>query len=115
MTHRSDLVVLNLRTRRLEELTATAGMSDEQPRWYRPTARPSAYHAYDTARLFNDQGHLRMVDRRTGAWTPSAGAPMRGRPACSGVPTAARSCSSARIGVGSGCIGLPLGAEPPIP
>ncbi len=68
MTHRADLVVLNLRTRRWKNLTADSGMSDEHP-VYSPDGKAIAYHAYDTARLFNDQGHLRLVDRRTGAWT----------------------------------------------
>ncbi len=68
MTHRADLVVVNLRTRRWKNLTADSGMSDEHP-VYAPDGKTIAYHAYDTARLFNDQGHLRMVDRRTGAWT----------------------------------------------
>jgi len=68
MTHQADIVVLNLATRRWRNLTADSGMSDEHP-VYSPDGRAIAYHAYDTGRLFNDQGHLRLLDRKSGAWT----------------------------------------------
>lgn len=65
MMNRCDIVVVDLRTRRVRNLTATSGMSDEHPR-YSPDGRWIAYHAYDTARAFNDQGRLRLFERRTG-------------------------------------------------
>jgi dipeptidyl aminopeptidase/acylaminoacyl peptidase len=68
MTHQADIVVLSLATRRWRSLTADSGMSDEHP-VYSPDGRAIAYHAYDTGRLFNDQGHLRLLDRKSGAWT----------------------------------------------
>ena len=43
-------------------------MSDEHPR-YSPDGRFIVHHAYDTQRAFNDQGHLRLIDRKGGAWT----------------------------------------------
>jgi dipeptidyl aminopeptidase/acylaminoacyl peptidase len=68
MQARADLVVLDLASRRWQNLTADSGMSDEHPR-YSPDGRHIAYHAYDTQRAFNDQGHLRLLDRRTRAWS----------------------------------------------
>ncbi len=68
MMARADLVLLNLSSGRWRNLTADSGMSDEHPR-YAPDGRHIAYHAYDVQRAFNDQGHLRMIERRTGAWT----------------------------------------------
>jgi dipeptidyl aminopeptidase/acylaminoacyl peptidase len=68
MMARADLVVLDLASRRWRNLTADSGMSDEHPR-YSPDGRHIAYHAYDTQRAFNDQGHLRLLDRRSGAWS----------------------------------------------
>lgn len=65
MMTQADLVVLDLATRRVRNLTAGSGMSDEHPR-YSPDGRSIAYNAYDTNRAFNDQGHLRALDRRTG-------------------------------------------------
>lgn len=65
MMNRCDLVVLNLRTRRARNLTSSSGMSDEHPR-YSPDGRFIAFHAYDTARAFNDQGCMRLLERRTG-------------------------------------------------
>ena len=68
MMTRADLVVLDLASGRWKNLTADSGMSDEHPR-YSPDGRHIAYHAYDTQRAFNDQGHLRLRDRRSGAWS----------------------------------------------
>jgi len=68
MMNRCDIAVVNLATGRLRNLTAASGMSDEHPR-YSPDGRYIAYHAYDTDRAFNDQGHLRVVERRTGKVT----------------------------------------------
>jgi dipeptidyl aminopeptidase/acylaminoacyl peptidase len=67
MLTRADLVVLDLSTRRVRNLTSASGMSDEHPR-YSPDGRMIAYHAYDTNRAINDQGHLRTLERRTGHW-----------------------------------------------
>ncbi len=67
MMNQADIVVLDLRTRRSRNLTAKSGMSDEHPRYSRD-GRHIVHHAFDTRRAFNDQGHLRLVDRRTGHW-----------------------------------------------
>ncbi len=66
MMNRCDIVVVNLATGRVRNLTSGSGLSDEHPR-YSPDGRSIAYHAFDTARAFNDQGHVRVIDRRTGA------------------------------------------------
>ena len=89
MMNRCDVVVVDLRTRRTKNLTSGSGMSDEHP-CYSPDGRYIAYHAFDTARAFNDQGELRILDRRSGEsrtlhraldraathldWTPDASA-----------------------------------------
>ncbi|MGH8802907.1 MAG: prolyl oligopeptidase family serine peptidase [Casimicrobiaceae bacterium] len=65
MMNRCDIAVVNLRTRRVRNLTSSSGMSDEHPR-YSPDGRHIAFHAYDTGRAFNDQGQLRILERRTG-------------------------------------------------
>jgi dipeptidyl aminopeptidase/acylaminoacyl peptidase len=65
LMNRCDLVVVNLRTRRTKNLTAASGLSDEHP-VYSPDGRFIAYHAFDTARAFNDQGQLRILARKTG-------------------------------------------------
>lgn len=91
MMNRCDIVVVDLRTRRVRNLTSRSGMSDEHPR-YSPDGRWIAFHAYDTARAFNDQGCLRLLERRTARmvtlaprfdrastdlrWTPDASAVM---------------------------------------
>jgi dipeptidyl aminopeptidase/acylaminoacyl peptidase len=67
MMNRTDIAIVTLASGRVRNLTAQSGMSDEHPR-YSPDGRSIAYHAYDTARAFNDQGHLRVIDRRTGRW-----------------------------------------------
>ncbi|HET6803151.1 MAG TPA: S9 family peptidase [Casimicrobiaceae bacterium] len=68
MMNRCDIVVVDVATRRARNLTADSGLSDEHP-LYAPDGRSLAYHAYDTARVFNDQGQLRVLDRRTRRWT----------------------------------------------
>lgn len=68
MMARADIVVVNLSTGRVRNLTADSGMSDEHPR-YSPDGRYIVHHAYDTQRAFNDQGHLRLLERKRGAWT----------------------------------------------
>ncbi|MET0344814.1 MAG: S9 family peptidase [Casimicrobiaceae bacterium] len=71
MMNRCDIAVVNLATGRLRNLTSESGMSDEHPR-YSPDGSYIAYHAYDTERAFNDQGHLRVLERRTGKVTQLA-------------------------------------------
>ena len=68
MMARADLVVLDPGSGKWRNLTSDSGMSDEHPR-YSPDGRHIGYHAYDTQRAFNDQGHLRVIDRRSGAWS----------------------------------------------
>jgi dipeptidyl aminopeptidase/acylaminoacyl peptidase len=65
MMNRCDLVIVDLRTRRTRNLTSASGLSDEHP-CYSPDGRYIAHHSFDTARAFNDQGHLRILERRTG-------------------------------------------------
>ena len=60
MMNRRDIVDGEPRARRKRVLTRQAGMSDEHPR-YSPDGRYCVYHAYDTERAFNDQGHLRAA------------------------------------------------------
>jgi dipeptidyl aminopeptidase/acylaminoacyl peptidase len=65
MMNRCDIAVVSLKSRRARNLSSASGMSDEHPR-YSPDGRYIAWHAYDTARAFNDQGHLRIFERRGG-------------------------------------------------
>jgi dipeptidyl aminopeptidase/acylaminoacyl peptidase len=65
MMNRCDLVVVDIVTRRVRNLTGASGLSDEYPR-YSPDGRRIAYVAFDTARAFNDQGHVRVLERRRG-------------------------------------------------
>jgi dipeptidyl aminopeptidase/acylaminoacyl peptidase len=65
MMNRCDIAVVSLKSRRVRNLSSASGMSDEHPR-YSPDGRYIAWHAYDTARAFNDQGHLRIFERRGG-------------------------------------------------
>ncbi|HVE48150.1 MAG TPA: S9 family peptidase [Casimicrobiaceae bacterium] len=64
----ADIVVLDLKSGRVRNLTSDSGMSDEHPR-YSPDGRHIVHHAYDVSRAFNDQGHLRIIERKSGAWT----------------------------------------------
>jgi dipeptidyl aminopeptidase/acylaminoacyl peptidase len=89
LMNRCDIAVVDLATRRVRNLTAKSGLSDEHP-LYSPDGRYIAYHAYDVARAFNDQGQLRLLTRRSGEsrrvapvfdratshlqWTPDASA-----------------------------------------
>jgi len=68
MMNRCDLALVDLRTKRVKHLTADSGLSDEHP-LFSPDGRSIAYHAYDTERAFNDQGQLRVLDRKSGRWT----------------------------------------------
>jgi len=67
LMNRCDVVVVDLARRRVRNLTSTSQRSDEHP-LYSPDGRWIAFHAYDTTRSFNDQGELRLLDRRTRAW-----------------------------------------------
>ena len=71
LMNRCDLVVVDIKTRRAKNLTKDSGLSDEHP-LYSPDGKSLAYHAYDTARVFNDQGQLRILDRKTGHSTQVA-------------------------------------------
>ena len=65
MMNRADIAVVDLKRGRWRNLTAGSGMSDEHP-CYSPDGRWIAHHAYDTERSFNDQGKLRVIERRSG-------------------------------------------------
>jgi dipeptidyl aminopeptidase/acylaminoacyl peptidase len=67
MMAQADIVLLDVRTGRSRNVTAGSAMSDEHPR-YSPDGRRIAYHAFDTKRAYNDQGHLRVLDRASGRW-----------------------------------------------
>jgi dipeptidyl aminopeptidase/acylaminoacyl peptidase len=67
MMNQCDIVTVDLATRRKRVLTAGSGMHDAHPR-YSPDGRMIAHSAYNTRRTFNDQGHLRVTERRGGAW-----------------------------------------------
>ena len=64
MMNQCDIVVVDLKTRRVKNITSDSGHSDEHP-LYAPDGTSIAYHAFDTARAFNDQGHLRILDRKS--------------------------------------------------
>ena len=67
MMNRCDVVVVDIARRRVRNLTSASDRSDEHP-LYSPDGKWIAFHAYDTARAFNDQGALRLLDRRTRTW-----------------------------------------------
>ncbi len=66
MMNRLDIVTLDLASRRKRVLTAATGMSDTSP-VYSPDGRHLVFASFDTQRAFNDQGHLVLLERRTGA------------------------------------------------
>ncbi|HSV17173.1 MAG TPA: S9 family peptidase [Casimicrobiaceae bacterium] len=66
MMNRLDIVTLDLGTRRKRVLTADSGRSDGYPVYSRD-GRYLAYTSFDTARAFNDQGVLMLLDRRRGS------------------------------------------------
>ncbi len=68
MMNRRDIVLIDMRTRRKRILTAGSGMDNANP-VYAPDGRRLAQVAFNTQRAFNDQGHVRIVDRRSGAVT----------------------------------------------
>ena len=63
MMNPTDIVTVDLASGKKRVLTAGTGSSDAHPR-YSPDGRSLAFHAYDTNRAFNDQGHLVVLDRR---------------------------------------------------
>jgi dipeptidyl aminopeptidase/acylaminoacyl peptidase len=65
MLHRTDIVAIDLRTRRKRVLTPSTGRSDSAPR-YSPDGRVVAYLSHDTERSHVDQGHLEIVKRSGG-------------------------------------------------
>jgi dipeptidyl aminopeptidase/acylaminoacyl peptidase len=87
MMNQTDIVTIDLGSRRRRVLTAGTHTADAHPR-YSPDGRALVFHAYETKRAFNDQGHLAVVargggpvrrlapklDRATGhvAWTPDS-------------------------------------------
>ena len=66
MMSQTDIVTVDLASRRKRVLTAATNTSDAQPR-YSPDGRAIAFHAYDTKRTFNDQGHLVLLARGAAA------------------------------------------------
>jgi dipeptidyl aminopeptidase/acylaminoacyl peptidase len=89
MMNQTDIVVVDLATRRKRVLTAATNTSDTHPR-YSPDGRFLVFQACDTKRAFNDQGHLALLTRKSGrirtlaprfdraaahvAWTPDSAA-----------------------------------------
>ena len=89
MMNRTDIVTVDLGSRRKRVLTARTGKADAHPR-YSPDGHWLAFHTYDTRRTFNDQGRLTLFARKGGrmrtlaagydratthvAWTPDSGA-----------------------------------------
>src|SRR5437762_9904 len=69
MRDRCYIAVVSVASGMVKNLSSTSGLSDEHPR-YSPDGRYLAWHAYDTARAFNDQGHVRLYDRRTARVQP---------------------------------------------
>jgi len=65
MMNRSDIVTLQLASRRVRNLTGESGLSDAYPR-YAPDGRLLAYLSFDIERAFNDQGHIRVHERKSG-------------------------------------------------
>ncbi|MEO8484786.1 MAG: S9 family peptidase [Betaproteobacteria bacterium] len=65
MLHRTDIVTIDLATRRKRVMTASTGRSDSAPR-YAPDGSAIAYLSHDTERSHVDQGHLELVPRRGG-------------------------------------------------
>ncbi len=65
MMNQTDIVVVELASRRKRVLTAATTTADAHPR-YSPDGRLIAFHSYDTRRAFNDQGHVSLLDRKSG-------------------------------------------------
>jgi dipeptidyl aminopeptidase/acylaminoacyl peptidase len=67
MMNQRDIVTIDLATGRKRTLTAGSGLDDCQP-CYSPDGRWLALVSHDTNRAFNDQGHVRVYDRKSGAF-----------------------------------------------
>jgi len=65
MLHKTDVVTVDLATRRKRVLTASTGRSDGAPR-YSPDGKVVAYLSHDIDRSHVDQGHLELVPRGGG-------------------------------------------------
>jgi dipeptidyl aminopeptidase/acylaminoacyl peptidase len=65
MMNQLDIVTLDLGSRRRRVLTERTGMSDQSPVYSRD-GRYLAFTSFDTNRAFNDQGHLTLLERRSG-------------------------------------------------
>ncbi len=65
MMNQTDIVIVDVATRRKRVLTERTGTSDAHPR-YSPDGRSLVFHSYETRRAFNDQGHLMLAERRSG-------------------------------------------------
>ncbi len=68
MMNQRDIVLIDTASGKTRVLTGDSGMDDAFP-VYSPDGRRIVQVAYNTRRAFNDQGHLRIVDRKTGAVT----------------------------------------------
>jgi dipeptidyl aminopeptidase/acylaminoacyl peptidase len=66
MMNQTDIVTLDLTTRRKRVLTERTQRSDAYP-VYSPDGRHLAWSSFDTNRAFNDQGRVMLLDRRRGA------------------------------------------------
>ena len=66
MMNQTDIVTVDLGSHQKRVLTAKTNTSDAHPR-YSPDGRSLVFHSYDTKRAFNDQGHLVLLQRKTGA------------------------------------------------
>ena len=60
-----DIVTVDLATKRKRVLTDKSGTDDATP-VYAPDGHALVYHAFDTRRSFNDQGHLVLRERASG-------------------------------------------------
>jgi dipeptidyl aminopeptidase/acylaminoacyl peptidase len=63
LMNQRDIVTIDLASRRKNVVTATSGTDDASP-VYSPDGRWIAFNSYDTNRVFNDQGHLTLCERR---------------------------------------------------
>jgi len=109
MMSQTDIVTIDLASRRKRVPTEKTGTADAHPK-YSPDGRAIVFHSYDTKRAFNDQGRLTLLERASGrmrrlapkldratahvAWTPDSQALLltvedRGRQGIFRLPLAA--------------------------